>query len=502
MMAMGGSPSQVALVQTTVALPVMLLSLPGGALADLVGQRALVLWAQGFLMVISLILAAAAYVEALTPNLLLICTFLIGSGRALYYPGWQSIVFEFFQRSEMAGAVAVNSANLNIARSFGPALGGVIVAIAGTFVAFLTNAAANLSVMIVALNWPKAKPSEGLPPEPFGSAIIAGVRYLLMSPVMVAITLRSFIFNIAAIGVMALLPLIVRDQLGGGAGTLGLVLGAFGIGGVIGSLTTDMLRRKIGLEPFLFTGHILFGLASATIAFSPFLPLLLLAATLCGLGWIYVQVLLNSAIQMSSPRWVLSRTIAIYQTFVFGGNALGSFLCGQGANAFGPSLALAVPAGLILLATIFGLILPIREIDDTDLDPSADWVAPQPSIALELTSGPILTTVSYRIREEDIARFRTAIHEKRRNRIRDGAVGWTLSRDILDPMVWFERFKVANWAAAQRMHSRRTQAGAQAIETLRRLHQGPGRPEVHYELVRDPGVEETPQHIVIPPMHG
>lgn len=139
--------------------------------------------------------------------------------------------------------------------------------------------------------------------------------------------------------------------------------------------------------------------------------------------------------------------------------------------------------------------------DDADLDPSADWVPPRPNIDLQLSSGPILTTFSYRIRQDDITLFRNAMREKRRNRLRDGAVGWILSRDILDSMVWFERFEVVNWAAAQRMHSRRTHAGAHAIETLRGMHQGSGRPEVHYERVSDPrDADSAPD--VFPVMHG
>ncbi len=502
MMAMGGSESQVAMVQTTVALPVMLMSLPGGALADLVGQRSLVLWAQSFLLLISLVLATAAYFDALTPHLLLVCTFLIGSGRAIYYPGWQSIVFEFFPRQAMAQAVAVNSANINIARSFGPALGGAIIAVSGAFLAFLTNAAANLSVIFVALRWPKTRPKQDLPPESLGTAVTAGVRYLLLSPTLISVALRSFIFNFAAIGVLALMPLIARDQLGGGPGTLGLLLGAFGIGGVAGALTTDMLRRRIALEHFLFAGHILFGLASAGLAFSPWLLPSVLAAAMSGVGWIYVQVVLNSAAQMCSPRWVLSRSIALYQTFVFGGNALGSFVGGLGADYFGASIALAVPSGLVVLAPLLALLLPIREVGEADLKPSAEWVAPLPSINLDLTSGPILTTVGYRILDEDIPTFLDAMREKRRNRLRDGAARWTLSRDILDPMLWFERFKVANWAAAQRMHARLTLSGAQAIETLRNLHQGPGRPEVHYELVRDPEATKSLPPIFMSDLHG
>jgi MFS family permease len=488
MIAMGGTPAQVAMVQMSVALPVMLMSLPGGALADLVGQRALIIWAQGFLVVVSVLLAALAWLDLLTPRLLLVMTFLIGSGRALYYPGWQSLVLEFFPRDEARAAMSVNSSNLNIARSLGPAIGGAIVATAGAFLAFVANALSNLSVIIVAFGWPKPNRTRGLPPEPFGSAIIAGLRYMLMSPKLISITLRATLFNVAAIATLALMPLIARDQLGGGPQTYGVLLGAYGIGGVVGALAADSVRQRLTLEAFLSISHLLFAAGTALIVVSPSFYPSVIGGIFAGVGWSFVQVTLNTAVQLSSPRWVVGRSIAIYQTCIFGGNALGSFVWGQAANSYGPAAALAVPVILILLGAVLGVVMPIREVAEREMDALPGWTAPQPLVDMILTSGPILTTVTYRIREEDVPIFLEVMRTKRQNRLRDGAARWTLSRDILDPTLWFERFKVATWAEAQRLHSRRTVAGAQTIETLRSLHQGSDRPEVRYELVRHPGM--------------
>jgi MFS family permease len=498
MIAMGGTASQVAMVQTAVALPVMLMSLPGGALADLVGQRRLVIWSQSLLMVVSILLAAAAGMNLLTPGSLLILTFLIGSGRALYYPGWQTMVMEFFPRAETKAAVAVNSANLNVARSLGPALGGFIVASMGAFLAFVVNAISNVTVILVAWRWPRPSQTEGLPPESFGTAIMAGLRYMLLSPTLVTITLRSFLFNVGAIATLALMPLIARDLLGGGPLTFGMVVGTFGLGGVIGSLSADTVRRRFALETYLAAGHLMFGAAAAVLALSHSLALSAPAGVLAGMGWIYVQVTLNWSIQLSSPRWVVGRTIAIYQTFVFGGNALGSFLWGRSADAFGIAAAMAVPVGMMIVGALLGLILRVHELDDAEVNPRTEWVPPWPNVDMVLSSGPILTTITYRIREKDIPQFLAAMARKRRNRVRDGAMRWTLSRDILDTEIWFERFKVSTWAAAQRLHARRTEAGAQTIEVLRTLHQGSDRPEVHYELVRQPEAYVPARQ---PPLH-
>ncbi len=487
MLSLGGSPKEVALVQTSVALPVMLLSLPGGTLSDRIGQRKLVLVAQTFLMIVSVVLAVAAFQDALTPTLLLTCTLLVGAGRALYYPGWQSMVFEFFSREKAPAAFAINTGNLNIARSLGPAIGGALVASFGAFVAFLVSALSNVSVLFVASRWKIVRPAETLPPEPFGSAILAGVRYILLSPVLLKVTFRSFWFNVAAIAVMALLPLVARDVLQGGPQVYGILLGAFGIGAVSAALLAERLRQIFSLETYLAGAFVIYALAMCVLGFSTWLPLSLIASGVAGVCWILSQVTFGSTNQISSPRWVISRSIGIYQTFVFGGNALGSLVWGIIAAGWGTSVSLYVAAALMAVGAGVGLFLRIGELDTAGLDPVAEWVAPTPRVDIVSKSGPILSTITYRIREGDVPEFLLLMSEKRRSRIRDGASRWTLSRDILDTELWYERFKVATWADAQRLHMRRTVASGRVIEAVRRLHVGEGRPEVHYELVRHPG---------------
>lgn len=486
MILLGGTPQQVALVQTFVALPVMLLSLPGGALTDRIGQRAMVLWAQSFLLVVSIALAVCAYLDMLTPTLLLVSTLLIGAGRALYYPGWQSMVLEFFSREEAPAAFAINNGNLNIARSVGPAIGGMVVAVAGAFLAFLVNALSNVSVIFVARRWPKKPKDHDLPPEPFGAALMAGIRYIALSPTLLTLIFRSFVFNIAAISVMATLPLVSRDMLGGGPQTYGILLGAFGAGAVAATLFGQAIRARMSLEIYVAAGFILFAAATAVLSISSNLAVSIMATAIAGMCWIVVQVSFGATNHISSPRWVIARSIAIYQTFVFGGNALGGLIWGELAGSFGTPTALGTASGVMAAGALLGLWFKIRIPDSAGLDPLSSWEAPDPRVDMVLKSGPILTTISYKIDEEDTQAFLDAMSRKRRSRVRDGASNWTLSRDIVDPSLWFERFKVATWADAQRLHSRRTVAGGELIKTVRGLHKGPGRPEVHYELVRQP----------------
>lgn len=498
MTTLGGTPEQIALVQTAVALPFMLLSLPGGAISDRIGQRPMVLRTQVFLLIVSVALTVCAYVGLMTPMLLLLCTFLIGCGRAMYFPGWHSMVSEFLPRNKVPQGVAIAAIHNNLARSLGPAVGGLVVAAVGAFVAFALDALSHLSTIVTAMRWPKNAAGANLPPEPLGQAIMGGLRYVALSPNLMAFTLRAAVFNIAAVAILALMPLISRDLLNGGPRLYGFLFGAFGAGAVLAAFFFGALRSRIRPEPFLALGHGLFAGALALLAFSTMIWLSLLGALLAGIAWIFVQSTLYSGVQTASPRWVMSRSIAIYHTFLFGGNALGSLIWGILAGKYGTSISLLAAAALLIMAPALRLRFRIREIDDEGLDPHDQWIAPIPRLDLLPKSGPIVTTIQYRIREEDVAEFLAAMGEKRAHRARDGAMRWTLSRDMIDTTLWFERFKVATWAETQRLQSRSTVSYLQVIERVRKLHQGNEKPEVHYELVRHPSTDTGTRHPVSP----
>lgn len=488
MTSLGGSSQMVALVQTTVALPVMLLSLPGGAISDMLGTRTMVLWSQTALMVVSVLLAIFAWFDGLNSVLLLVFTFLIGSGRALYYPGWQAMVVEFVSRREVTGAIAVNAGGLNIARTVGPALGGAIVAAIGAYAAFIINALSNLSVIFIALRWKKHRASNDLPPEAFGSAILTGARYVALSPVLISIVSRATIFNIAAISVIALMPLVARDLLGGGAQTYGILLGSFGAGALVGTVLLDFVRRRTSLESCTALFFVGFATGATLLGYSENIVMSMLATALAGCCWIIVQVNLNSAMQLSSPRWVLSRSNGVYQTFIFGGNALGSLIWGLLADCYGLSTSLAVSGAVLIGGAAMGFFFRLADpAEGLGLDPHGQWNAPTPALAITLASGPILTTIEYRIDEPDLADFLKAMDEKRRNRVRDGARQWSLSRDIQDPGLWIERFSISTWAETKRHHSRRTIASEKLNEFIRGLHREAQSPKVRYELAQQPG---------------
>lgn len=486
MVTLGASPIFVALVQTSMALPVMLFSLPGGAISDILGSRPVVLWSQAFLMVVAIILAGCAYAGILSPYSILLCTFLVGCGRATYYAGWQAMVVELVEPAEVPRAVALNASNVNIARSLGPAIGGTIVAVWGAFAAFAVTALSNLAIIFVARTWPKTRDASDIPLESLGGAIVAGVRYVALSPLLVVATFRSMIYNIGAVSALALLPLVARDKLDGGPLTYGVLLGAFGAGAVAGALSLDAVMRRMTVERLLAASQLLAGAATIALALSHDTAASAGCALIAGWAWTYVQVVFNSTIQLSSPRWVVGRSLAIYQAAIFGGNALGSLIWGILTEKLDLRIALIAAAGVILAGALIGLRFKMSRLSAGALDQTPHQISPAPQLELDPHDGPIITSIAYRIREQDRARFLNAMRKKRRHRMRDGAMRWTLSRDIHDPQLWFERYHVVSWADAQRLHARRTVEAAQTNALIRSMHLGADAPDVHYTLVSLP----------------
>jgi MFS family permease len=487
MTSIGGSPEMVGLVQTSLAVPIMLFSLLAGAMADTFGRRTMVLWSQSFLLIVSSALAVCSYLELVTPWTLLAFTFLIGSGKALNNPAWQTMVREFVVPAEMPAAIALNSVGFNIARSVGPAIGGAIVAAVGAFAAFVINALSNVGMIIVFARWRFDTTPRDLPPEPVGAAMLAGVRYVAMSPHLLAVMLRAGVFNFAAISVMALMPLIARDLVQGGAEIYGLLLGAFGVGAIGGAVLGGRLRAALSLEGLARVGFVSFAVATVVIGLSGNVYLTLAACASAGASWLLTLSAFNTTVQLSSPRWVGSRSQALYQTASFGGNALGSWVWGSLAAQHGNAESLYISAAVLVAGAALGMIFALSELDTSGLDQHSRWSAPKMALDILPRSGPILTTQEYMIREEDVTEFLTVMAERRRGRRRDGAQQWLLARDIENPELWIERYKTATWVDTQRHHQRRTLADAAITDRLRALHQGEELPKMRHLLVRQTG---------------
>ena len=504
MISIAESADMVALVQTSIALPVMLLALAAGALADNRDRRLVMLGTQSFMLTVSVALAVCAWAGLITPSLLLLFTFLIGCGSAFNAPAWQASVGDMVPRAELPGAVALNSLGFNIARSVGPAIGGAIVAAAGAPAAFVVNAGSYLALIVVLARWRPIRAPAILPRESLGVAMAAGVRYVSMSPAIRTVLLRSIIFGAGASGLMALMPLVAKNLLGGGPLVYGLMLGAFGAGAVAGAISSAKLRRAFSTETIVRAACIAFAVAAAVAGVSTRLPVTMAGLLLAGAGWVLALATFNVSVQLSAPRWVVARALSLYQMAAFGGIAGGSWLWGVVAERESIVVALLACAAVLLACAAFGTWRPLAQSEDLDLDPLRQWNAPETAVPVDQRTGPVVITIEYLIRQDDQLRFLAAMSERRRIRRRDGALNWRLLRDLADPELWIERYETPTWLDYVRLNNRLTRHDAVIPESLRALHRGAGPPRVRRMIERpvaaqSPRIAPGPQDVVVAP---
>jgi len=484
MTTMTESYNMVALVQAATTLPIMIFSIAAGALADSFDRRRIMLAAQVLMTVISLGLAVLTFMGLLTPWLLLAVTFLIGCGTALHNPSWQASLGDLLPRKDLPSAVALNSMSFNLMRSVGPAIGGIVVTLGGVFAAFGLNAVSYLPLIWALTRWRPDYPAKTLPRERFGSAMGAGVRYVFMSPKLLAVLFRGFVFGLAAISVLALLPSVASQYLASDALGYGTLLGSFGAGAIGGAFLSAQLRARLRHETIIRIACIGFAVSCAALGLSRNSLLSHLALLPAGACWVLALSLFNMTIQLSTPRWVVGRVLSLYQTATFGGMALGSWLFGFSADVLGLQMAL-IGAGIVLLVcALMGLALPLPEFGEDNLDPLDTFREPLLRLDLRSRSGPILIVVDYIIDQQDIPAFLRLMAERRRIRLRDGARNWALLRDLENPEVWSESYHVATWLDYVRLQGRRTQVDAENFSQILRLHRGDERPRVSRKIER------------------
>jgi MFS family permease len=476
MTTIAASPDMIALVQASTTLPVMLFSFAAGAVSDNYDRRLIMLTAQCFMFVASTALAVLAWRGLIGPWLLLTFTFLIGCGIALNNPAWQSSVGDMVPRQDIPAATMLNSAGFNFARSVGPALGGLIVASAGAATAFVINATSYVALIVVLARWRPNRPERLLPRETMGIAMSAGLRYVAMSPNILNVLLRGFAFGFGGIVALALLPLIARDLVKGGPLTFGILLGGYGVGAVIGAFMSARLRQTLTSEALVRITFVVFAVAMAIAAMSTWIWLTMPALCAAGACWVLTLSTFNATVQLSAPRWVVGRAIALYQMATFGGMAGGSWAWGWLTLHLGIEQALLAAACALVIGAALGVRSPLPPLTALNLDPLSRWREPQIAIDIEPRSGPIIVTVEYLIRDEDVYAFLGAMSERRRIRRRDGARQWTLLRDLVNPELWIERYESPTWVEYIRHNQRVTQADAEIGDRVRALHYGANPP--------------------------
>jgi MFS family permease len=493
---LSSSTSMVALVQTSLMLPVAFVSTPAGAIADMFDRRIVGLVALSIALAGSISLSALAWLGVVTPLILLVSCFIIGTGMALFGPAWQASVSEQVPAEALPSAVALNGISYNIARSFGPAIGGVIVASAGAVAAFITNALLYLPLLIVLFLWRRQKEPSRLPPERLARAVISGVRYVVHSPSIRIVLGRTLVTGIAGGSVSALMPIIARDLLHGGAQTYGVMLGAFGMGAVLGALNISKLRGRLGDEASIRVCMIVMGVCVAVVAISRLPALSGSALVFAGAGWTASVTLFNVGIQLAAPRWVAGRALAAYQAAITGGIAFGSWMWGSIANVIGVEGALLISAGVLVASPLLGLWMRLPTVsgpNELSLDVLAD-----PEVRLSLTprSGPIVIEIEYRVDPGRARLFYAVMQHVQLSRQRNGAYGWAIARDIADPELWTERFHCPTWHDYLRQRSRSTASERALHLRANEFHIGPEPIRIRRMLERPIGSvrwkEDTP----------
>jgi MFS family permease len=494
MIGISDSRSMVALVQAATTLPIMLFSLPSGALADSFDRRRIMLLALVLMLVVSLALTVFAYAGLVTPWLLLGLTFLIGCGQALFNPSWQSSMGDIVPKHDLAAAVTLNGMGFNMMRSVGPAVGGLIVTVAGVAMAFAVNTVSYVTLIVALLRWSPPKSDRPLPRETLGAAMSAGLRYTAMSPGLLRVILRGFVFGAGAIVLLALLPIVARNLPGGSALGYGVLLGSFGLGAIGGGLASAALRGRMTNETIVRVAFAVIAVAAVGLGLSRSMVLNCLILMPCGAAWVLALSLFNVTVQLSTPRWVVGRALAIYQTATFGGMAGSAWFWGAVAETYGVSTALILSSLPLLLGGLVGLRLPLENFAIRDLDPLNRFVEPSLRLDLKPRSGPIMVMVDYDIDQKDVPAFLAAMIDRRRIRIRDGARQWVLLRDLENPDVWTESYHVATWVEYVRHHQRRVKSDAEVTERLLSLHKGESPPRVHRMIERQtvPRHDDTP----------
>ncbi|MEO6053634.1 MAG: MFS transporter [Chthoniobacterales bacterium] len=477
------STTLVGLVQTASTLPVFLVGILAGVLADIVDRRWLLLITQTWMLLSATALGVVTLTGHTTPWMLLALTFSLGFGAAMNLPAWQAIMQDIVPRESVAAAVSLNSMAFNVARSVGPALGGFVVAWGGAASVFFLNALSFIAVVGVLWVWkPVIRERDHLSEDVIG-AIRAGTRYVLHAHRVHAPMIRSAAFVLCGGSIWPLLPLMARDVLKTTAAGYGAMLAAIGVGSIISALLLPRFRKSVALDWIIGVSTGLLIIACFTLAFSSQRMVIFGALVLAGMAWIGVLVNFNVAVQTSVPAWVRGRAISFYLLIFQGMLAAGGAIWGYLAGQVGTQEAFGISGIGLLLGLILIRWFPLHLEENLDLSPSAHWPEQEiHHVEAEMDDGPVLVNVEYFVKPENVSEFRLVMQKMRELRLRDGAIRWRLYRDMSDPGRYIELFRVHSWAEHMRQNERFTMDDRQLKARVYAMHTGEEHPRVSHFL--------------------
>jgi len=470
----------VSLVQAANSLPMFLFAIPAGALADIVNQRRFLIIGESTITVVSAAFAALVWLHLITPVSLLVFSFIVTVGSAMTAPAWQSVVSQLVPKTDLPAAVAANSVGINVSRAIGPALGGIIIGAVGIAAPFWLDAFSNVGV-IAALIWWRAPKRSGstLPPESFGSAIRAGLRYARFNSYLRATLVRTIAFFVFGSAYWALLPLLARTQIAGGPALYGVLLGVLGASAVGGAFLLRRLRKKLGADALVAAATVGTAAATALFALAHHPATAIIASFIAGASWIAAVSSLNVSAQVALPEWVRGRGLAMYVTVMFGALSIGSAIWGQLAVVAGVPAALLFASAGAMIGIALTWRWKLQTGADVDFSPSMQWPDPVTTHAVEGDRGPVMLIVEYRIDPKNRIEFLREVRRASSERRRDGAYDWGIFEDPADEGRFIETFLTDSWLEHLRLHRRVTKADRISERAVRRFQIGDGPKTTH-----------------------
>ena len=486
MTSLNPDPLVVALVQAASNLPICLLAMPAGALADIFDKRKYLLVVESLTTAVSAVYAAIVGFGLATSGNLLLFTFLVGAAGALTVPAWQAVVPLLVPKDDLPAGIAANSVGVNISRAIGPGIGGMAISGVGIVAPFWLNAISNLGIVGALLWWhePK-KPHTLLPAERFGRAIWTGLRYARHNSHLRGTLVRATGFFLFASAYWALLPLVARSQIAGGPGLYGVLLGVIGVGAVGGAFVLPWLKSKLGPDRLMAVGALGQALAMVLYGVAREPLLALVASIIAGASWIAVLATLSVSAQVALPDWVRGRGLAVYTTVFFGCLTLGSAAWGEIAVWVGLPDAHFLAAAGAIAAIPLTWRWKLQTGAGLDLSPSMHWPAPITAQNIARDRGPVLVTVEYHIDPNDREAFLEAIGKLEHSRRRDGAFAWGVFEDAAEAGRILETFLVESWMEHLRQHERVTKADRVVQNAVERFHLH-GEPKVTHFIAAEP----------------
>lgn len=470
------SPILVALVQSASTLPVFLLGLPSGALADILDRRRYFMATQFWVAAVAMVLCVAVLAGGMTAPLLLALTFANGIGLAMRWPVFSAIVPELVSRAHLPAALALNGIAMNASRIIGPLVAGAIIASAGSAWVFVLNAVLSLGSGLVIMRWKRDHVPSPLGRERLPSAMRVGLQFVRQSPRMRAVLWRISIFFLHATALLAMLPLLAKGLEGGGAGTFTLLLASMGAGAIVAAMFLPRLRQAMPRDVLVLRGTLLQAAATAVMAMAPNVYVAVPAMLVGGMAWITTANSLSVSAQLALPNWVRARGMSIYQMAIMGSTALGAAVWGQVATVTSvhTSLGLAAVTGTLAMVMVQRLVAD-RSIEE-DLSPSQAFKAPVAPTPPE--RGHVVVTIEYCIDPARATDFRALMQESRRSRLRQGALSWQLQHDIADPARYVEQIEDESWTEHLRRFDRVTASDVALRERKLAFHLGDAPPVV------------------------